>query len=523
MEKPSTASNEAEIPKDVTVPEQVAPASGPTTEPEVPTVSPSSATDAEVMAVSAEPPLPLEKVPGPAAEAEAVEPANPQTTESRNEKALAEGVPVAAPEFATHSEAAVEQTPEIFQPPQKRVSPLFQFVFFFANLSIWLAKFPFTSIILPLQILALDPGNKTLDFSLITAVGSLFGLIANPLAGALSDRTTNPLGRRRPWLISGVIMSVVMLVVLSFSPGVIGLLIGWILYQIAINVVLSALMALLPDRVPQKQRGLVSSYTGLAIPLGFTIGVQLITRSLRQAIQPTYYIIGAILLIAILLVVVITPEQQLPKHVVPAFNLRSFLGSFWLSPRRYPDFGWAWLTRFLIILSSSAVTLYTLYYLQDVYKYSSEAAAKGVATFTTTYSIVLVVTAISCGLISDRIGRRKIFVVAAGILTAISMFILAFAHTNALFITAAVIFGLGYGGYLGVDFALVSEVLPSKKDHAKDLGVFNIANSLPQVIMPTLGAIILSAFGNSYFVLFTIVGVAALFSGLLIQPIKSIR
>ena len=112
--------------------------------------------------------------------------------------------------------------------------------------------------------------------------------------------------------------------------------------------------------------------------------------------------------------------------------------------------------------------------------------------------------------------------IGAGLVVAISMLLLAFAHSWGLVIVAAIFFGLGYGVYLGVDFALVTDVLPSAETRGKDMGIFNIANTLPQVVVPLIAAITVAVFHN-YTVIFLVVAVAAVLSGVLVQPIKGVR
>lgn len=411
---------------------------------------------------------------------------------------------------------------EALQAPTKNVGAGFSSLFLLANVVVWLAKFPFTQIILPIQILAFDPNNKLTDLAIITGVGAFFGLIANPIAGALSDRTTGRWGRRRPWLVVGGLLSVVALIILAYAPGIVGLLIEWIVYQIVVNAVLAALLATIPDQVPQRQRGTISSFTGLSYPLGLILGTLIVTKFLHTSIHPSYYVLAAIFIVIILAFAVILPDKELAKGAMPSVNWGKFFASFWISPRRYPDFAWVWITRFLLILSSVVVTTYLLYYLQDTLHLSSSAAATRATTFNTIYGITLIVFAILSGIFSDRMQRRKVFVMVSGIIVAISMLILAFVSSFGGVIAAAVIFGLGYGVYISVDIALVTEVLPSHGDRGKDMGVFNIANTLPQVFLPIIAVVTVGAFHN-YTALFLIVAVAAILSGLLIQPIKGAR
>ncbi|HLZ61730.1 MAG TPA: MFS transporter, partial [Ktedonosporobacter sp.] len=138
--------------------------------------------------------------------------------------------------------------------PTRSVSLGFQLLLCLANMACWICVLPVGLILLPTQIAALDPVHKISNLALITAVGALAALITNPIAGALSDRTTSPLGRRKPWLIAGTLLSALTLVAMAHTVGFVALVIAWGVFHVAINVLLAALSAVVPDQVPVQQR-----------------------------------------------------------------------------------------------------------------------------------------------------------------------------------------------------------------------------------------------------------------------------
>ncbi len=180
-----------------------------------------------------------------------------------------------------------------------------------------------------------------------------------------------------------------------------------------------------------------------------------------------------------------------PDERPAPFDWGAFLRSFWISPREHPDFAWAWITRFLVNLGNALGLLYLLYYLQDAIGFSSDQAADRVFVLTATYAAVLMATAVAFGVWSDRSGKRKVFVIWSGVVGACATLLLAVAQTWPAAVLAAVLMGVGYGIYTSVDFALITQVLPGAEDRAKDLGVINIANALPQVAAPPIAAVIL--------------------------------
>jgi MFS family permease len=195
------------------------------------------------------------------------------------------------------------------------------------------------------------------------------------------------------------------------------------------------------------------------------------------------------------------------------------LKGWWIDPREYPDFGWAWLTRFLLNVGNALGTLYLFFYLQDAVEYGDPDT--GVLVLTAIYSLCVILTAVWSGSWSDRIGRRKVFVTWSGVVMAVGAMVLAIWPTWAAAIVGAVVLGIGFGVYLSVDFALLTEVLPSARDRAKDLGVINIANSLPQVIAPAIAAPVVKVLGG-YPVLYTLAAVVTLAGAVLVKKVKAV-
>jgi MFS family permease len=195
--------------------------------------------------------------------------------------------------------------------------------------------------------------------------------------------------------------------------------------------------------------------------------------------------------------------------------VRAFVGSFWLSPRRYPDFAWAWLTRFAVNMGNSMAVLYLLYFLRDRIHYSrlfpGHKAEDGLVILILIYTAAVVITAVVSGMISDRSGRRKLPVTVSGLVMAVPAVMLALWPSWLVAIVSAATLGLGFGVYLSVDQALVTQVLPSAAGRAKDLGIINIANTGPQVLAPAIAAPMVSQLGGYttlYLAAFTVLGSA---------------
>lgn len=138
-------------------------------------------------------------------------------------------------------------------------------------------------------------------------------------------------------------------------------------------------------------------------------------------------------------------------------------------------------------------------------------------------SAVVIGASVIGGRLSDRTGRRKIFVRTAAVVYGVAMFTVAVASDFNGFLVGMAISGLGFGVYVAVDLALVVDVLPDGENAAKDLGVFNMAGALPFSLAPAIAPAILAISSGSYGVLYAVAGVCALVGALAIVPLRRVR
>jgi MFS family permease len=278
-----------------------------------------------------------------------------------------------------------------------------------------------------------------------------------------------------------------------------------------------------PDQVPVAQRGTVSGWIGLPQSVGVLLAVVLVTKVVTG--NAGYALLAACVVACTLPFALGTPDPPMPREARPPWSGRDFARSFWLSPRRYPDFAWAWLTRFAVNLGNGMTLLYLLYFLRDRLHYSQlfpgHKAADGLVILILVYLAGVVLTAVAGGVISDRTGRRKLPVTIAGLVMAAGAVLLALWPSWPGAIAAAGLAGLGFGVYLSVDAALVTQVLPSAAGRAKDLGLINIANSGPQVLAPAIAAPLVSQLGG-YRSLYLTVAVVVVTGSVLVRQIRSV-
>lgn len=360
------------------------------------------------------------------------------------------------------------------------------------NLGITSGWFGPIQVLLAEQAKAASPDHKEVVLSAVLFAGALVSMVCNPLWGAFSDRTLSRLGRRLPWAVGGVLGGAVSLLLLGHAGGVTTLLLGWCGVQLTLNMGYAAVTASVPDQVPVPRRGLIGGLVALAGTLGVLVGVKIAEAT--GSIASGYTVLAGVLVVLSLPYVFGSRDLALPRdHPVEPWRAGPFLRSFWVSPKEHPDFAWAWITRFLVNLGNFTALAYFLYYLTDGLGFSDDDADGRLVTLTTIYGATIILTAVVVGAWSDRVGRRKPFVIWSGVVVALAAAILAVSQNWPSAMVAAAVLGCGYGIYQAVDFALITQVLPGAEERAKDLGVINIAAAAPQVAAPVVaGAIVVA-------------------------------
>lgn len=378
---------------------------------------------------------------------------------------------------------------------------------------------------LALKVGELDPAGKETSLGVISAIGALVAIVSNALSGALSDRTRSGLGRRRPWIIGGALGGVVALAIVGFAPTLVIATLGWVLAQLTLNMVLAALQALLPDQIPLEQRARVSAVLGISQQVSPLLGI-----GLAYGVQAAGGGIGLMFLVpaivgAIMLLVLVARIKDVPHDDLGRFTFAEFISNFRIDKAGRADFGWAWFGRFFVILGFAVYTTYQVYFIGDRLGVQGSDVVLMQLYALLIFSAVLTVSAVISGRMSDRSGRRKPFVFAAAAIVGVGLTLLALTYSVPLFFVAAAVMGVGIGAFFAVDLALITDVLPDKEHKAaKDLGIFNIANSLPQSVAPAIAPLFLAiGGGGNYTALFIAGGVFAVIGAVLIAPIRVVK
>ncbi|WP_300676250.1 MFS transporter [Nocardioides sp.] len=379
---------------------------------------------------------------------------------------------------------------------------------------IWLAWLVPIQLALPEQLDHVDPGHSIRDFGIINGVVGVVAIITLPLFGALCDRTRSPFGRRRVWVVIGLAV---------FAAGIVasGLMTQWMLIGVAwtvasvgYNILSATLAAVVADQVPEQQRGVISAAMYGPQAVGILFGVVAV-GGLSD--------LGRYLVIAAVLVVCVLPWLLRQRDVVPAsgagtVRIRDIFATMAVDPRADPDFAWGFAGRLLVNLGNALGTTQMLFFLRDGLRVHDPDG-----TLTLVLLAYLAATLIAtwvAGTLSDRSGKRRIFVAWAAALSASSGVLLALAPSLPMTYVAAALAGAGYGAYMAVDQALITAVLPAAEDRAKDLGIMNIGSAGPQAFGALFASGLINASG--FGLLFTVSAVVAIAGTLMVYRIKSV-
>ncbi|ROS77831.1 LOW QUALITY PROTEIN: Na+/melibiose symporter-like transporter [Curtobacterium sp. PhB130] len=426
------------------------------------------------------------------------------------------------------------ETPVLLHPEEGITQPVstmkvglgYQIALFLGQFGLFVALMAPVYVSMQLKAEALVGSDAANVIGSVLPIGAFGALIMNPLAGALSDRTRTRWGRRRPWMLTGVVVFAIALAWIAFAPDTTQLTLGWLLAQLSANTVLATLTASFADNVPQFQRGKSSSIIALAQNIAVLAGTYLSVFFVANL--PVLFIAPGILAIILVVVYAVVARDDLPTYKLKKFTFLNLISSFWTNPIKNPDFAFAWWSRFLIIFATFMFTTYRLLYMKEHIGITSdkEATAAVRVRCAALHDRPARSAALS-GWASDRLGRRKVFVGGSTALFAVGLVVLAHADSVHGFYVAEVVMGFAYGIYSAIDTALVVDVLPNADRPGKDLGVINIANALPQSLAPAASLFFLK-FGTSgspdnYELMCWAAGIVAIIGALVVIPIKRVR
>ncbi|HEU5380114.1 MAG TPA: MFS transporter [Ktedonobacteraceae bacterium] len=421
--------------------------------------------------------------------------------------------------------------------------------FWIANNFHWQALL---AIVLPSMVVKfLGDANKDINLALVVVWGTIVAVIVNPLVGALSDYATFRMGRRRPFMIVGTIFNVIALVLFAFAPAwfsttelLITFILLFLLLQITNNVANAPWSAIIADKVPQHQRGTTAGFNGLFTLLGTAIGsivAGLIVNKndslplYRNEIVQIFLLIALVQIIFVIYTVVTVKET--PLQTETSFELTAVLKRFLFNPTRYPDLSWVLLARLLLMMGIWGVFYFLQFYFDDVlggpgartilFGTAFSGEQFNGALFQPVLLLAALPTSLIAGWISDHKGRKGLVYLSGAVMSVVCL-IFIFFPSQGLALVAGACFGIGYGAYSSVDWALTCDVLPPTDEAGKFLGLWSAMGIIPQVVGITVGAVILQALRDlpnhfGYTVLFLITVMYFGLGTIIIRGVKGVK
>lgn len=378
------------------------------------------------------------------------------------------------------------------------------------------------SVLLPQQVEAIDPDNKVASLAVVTSVSFAVTAFAQPLIGALSDRTRSRWGRRVPWLVACAIVGGVALGFTGGASSIALLAILWAIAQFALNGADIASTSYLVDRFPPRRRGSVSALLGVSAIAGGVGGAVFAGQS-TTSVQVTYFAIAAGVLVTTFVFAAMVRDRPSEIDRAPRPGVREFFAEFWEVVRGHPDFARVLIWRLFFALAYGSVHGYLLYLLTDYVGVNGEHAASLVGVMTAVGGAGVIAGVVIGGWLSDRIGRRLPFLWAGAALVALGDIAALFSASVVGVLVLAAMFGIALGLSIGSGVALGSEVIADPgKNAGRGLGIINFAGNIGQAGAPILGAWAITVAGD-YRIMFIVSIVAIVISTLAIRGVRASR
>ncbi|AEI10440.1 major facilitator superfamily permease [Corynebacterium resistens DSM 45100] len=423
------------------------------------------------------------------------------------------------------------------------------------------------------QLMLMRPDDKETALSLIMMLGGAAMVVTSLVTGLLSDRTRSKWGRRMPWVLAGSTLCSLCLVYAPTAPNFLLLVIMWGVFQVSMAFVTNNLLTIGPDVAPPSQYGTISGVLGASYTLGLVAGTVL-ASSLN--IKSAYWAIAFVLIVTTVqmrfgsalrvilhaerqafephdvfdltpaefrlshptedtalsadpsttgsptaahsLTVTHSPSVDSPSADSPSAHSPSADSPSSADARSYRDYWWIFGSRFVIHLGNFTALFYLLFYLADHLKVSDPNG--GVMMLTIIFAGCTVATSIISGSLSDRMGKRKIFVILSASAIAVATLLMAFAQNMITVIIAAIILGLAWGVFSSVDQALINEALPSEKNRSRDISIMTLTVGISNMIAGGVAALALHHLGG-YPGLYGLCAAVSLIGTLLVIPVRS--
>ncbi|MBN2044878.1 MAG: MFS transporter [Anaerolineales bacterium] len=329
-------------------------------------------------------------------------------------------------------------------------------------------------IILPAILLGLVPETQKNSYlGILTFVGLVLAMVIQPLAGSLSDRYGSSWGQRRPWMLAGTVFALVCLSgMAASSQSLLGIIITYLLLQLAMNTAQGPAQGLIPDLVPTERRGFASGIKNL-FDMGGLVVTSLVAGQLMGSGNPVLAIaiIGTILAASTAITLIGTPEGS--ARIRPRDNVTSPLSFLRLNPKKYPNYARLLVSRFLILLGIYTVQGFAQYFIRD--RLGIPNAAEVTGNLMAAIGVALTLLVFPAGWLSDRFGRKNLNILGGG-LASLGILLIVFVNSITMLYLVGAVIGMATGIFLSVNWALAIDLIPTD-EAGKFMGLSNLATA----------------------------------------------
>ncbi|WP_182466855.1 MFS transporter [Sphingomonas gilva] len=388
--------------------------------------------------------------------------------------------------------------------PGNRQSTRFLLLYALAYAGGFVAYVPFLTILLPVKMAVAAGDLKVEWLAAATLLGAIAASIANIAFGWASDLTRS----RRPWIAAGLALTVAAYGLIHFASTpamIVAAIVGW---QITLNLMLAPLAALAADHVPDAQKGVLAGLLGAGQPFGSVAAIVVTLPGIEvEAVQ--FAVICAMFAAMVLPLFALHPRPIAPEPPVSAEQR--------LVRRR--DLTLIWFARLFVQVACGVLFSFFLYYFQSL-----PGETVSVATVARTGGVTMLVAiplALLLGRASDRIGARRPFLIGAALAMALGLGVMGATTTVPVAIMAYGLFGCASSIFLALQAVYTMQLLPSPNHRGRDLGLFNLTNTLPQLLSPVLAVTLVS--GRSFATLMGTLALLAVGSAVLVLLVRSER
>ena len=333
---------------------------------------------------------------------------------------------------------------------------------------------PLLTLLLPVKIAAVAGDDHIAVFTATVIAGAIAASASNILFGWLSDRSVARGGGRRKWVVLGLAGLAVSFAAVAFAATPAQIILAVVLFQTAVNAVLAPMFAVMADEVPDAQKGLSGGLIALGAPLASAVAALMITAGVTGEPARLGFVFAAVLLCVVPLLA--SPSRIAPASVAPEE-----------APLLGRDLAIAWASRLLVQVAGNVLWLYLVYYFASIDPHTPTSKSVGpLGQLMTIAYLIPVPVAVFAGRWSDRIARRKPFLIAFALLASLGLTGLAFARDWNMAAAAFTLYALGSAAFLSLHSGFAMQLLPDPRHRGRDLGLINLTNTLPALVGPLL-------------------------------------